>query len=54
VKVTNLQNRRQVIVRINDRGPYAKGRVLDVSYEAAKQLDMIRSGVADVTIVITE
>lgn len=54
VKVTNLQNRRQVIVRINDRGPYAKGRVLDVSYEAAKQLDMVRSGVADVTIVITE
>ncbi len=54
VKVTNLQNQRQITVRINDRGPYAKGRIIDVSYEAAKQLDMIRSGIADVTIELQE
>ncbi len=50
LRVTNLQNGKQVTVRVNDRGPFVKGRIIDVSYEAAKQLDMIRSGIADVTI----
>jgi rare lipoprotein A len=45
VRVTNLANGRHVIVRINDRGPYVRGRMLDVSYAAARQLGMLQSGV---------
>ena len=52
VKVTNLRNRRSVVVRINDRGPYAKGRVIDVSAAAARSLGMIKSGVAPVKVTI--
>lgn len=50
VKVTNLKNGKSVVVRINDRGPYAKGRVIDLSRAAAKRLDMLRSGVAQVRV----
>ena len=52
VRVTNLNNGRSVVVRINDRGPYAKGRVIDVSAAAARSLGMIRSGVAPVKVTI--
>ena len=45
-KVTNLDNGRSVIVKINDRGPYARGRILDLSPRAADALDMKRAGVA--------
>ncbi|MDW9478833.1 septal ring lytic transglycosylase RlpA family protein [Sinorhizobium meliloti] len=45
LKVTNQRNGKSVIVRINDRGPFKKGRVIDVSKAAAGQLGMIRSGV---------
>ncbi len=48
LKVTNPQNGRSVVVRINDRGPFIKGRVLDLSKGAARQLGMIRSGHARV------
>jgi rare lipoprotein A len=48
VLVTNLKTRSQVVVRINDRGPFVKGRVIDVSMAAAKKLDMIHSGSAPV------
>ena len=48
VRVVNLKNRRSVIVRINDRGLLFPGRVIDLSYAAAEQLDMMRSGVAPV------
>ena len=51
VRVTNLKNNRSVIVRVNDRGPFAKGRIIDLSYVAAKKLDMIKTGTADVEIV---
>ena len=44
VRVTNLSNNRQVIVRINDRGPYAKGRIIDLTHAAADSLDFIHSG----------
>lgn len=44
VKVTNKKNGKAVIVRINDRGPYVKSRVLDLSKAAAKSIDLIRSG----------
>ena len=50
VKVTNLDNGRSVVVRINDRGPYLKARVLDLSYAAAQELKMIDSGTARVQI----
>ena len=48
VKVTHLSNNRSVIVRINDRGPFIKGRVIDLSLAAAKELQMVESGVAQV------
>ncbi|MBP5451861.1 MAG: septal ring lytic transglycosylase RlpA family protein, partial [Treponema sp.] len=48
VKVTNLTNGKSVIVRINDRGPFVKGREIDLSKAAASKLDMIKSGTAKV------
>nr|WP_316651769.1 septal ring lytic transglycosylase RlpA family protein [uncultured Gellertiella sp.] len=48
VKVTNRRNGKSVIVRINDRGPFVRGRVLDVSRAAARNLGMISSGTAKV------
>jgi rare lipoprotein A len=50
VRVTNLRNGRSVIVRINDRGPFGRGRIIDVSRAAARELDMIGSGVVKVRI----
>jgi rare lipoprotein A len=50
VRVTNLRNDKTVVVRINDRGPYAKKRIIDLSQQAAKQLDMLRDGVVPVRI----
>ena len=44
LKVTNRRNGRTVVVRVNDRGPFVKGRVIDLSKAAAQQLDFIRSG----------
>ena len=52
VKVTNLNNGRSVVVRINDRGPFVGGRVIDVSAAAARSLKMIQSGVAPVQVTI--
>lgn len=51
VKVTNLSNKKYIIVRINDRGPFVKERVIDLSYAAAKEVDLIAPGVSDVKIV---
>jgi len=45
VKVTNLSNEKSIVLRINDRGPYTKGRVLDVSIGAAKKLDFAGRGI---------
>ncbi len=50
VKVTNLKNDESVVVRINDRGPHTRGRLIDVSREAAKQLGMLSSGTARVRV----
>jgi rare lipoprotein A len=50
VKVTNLQNNKQVTVRVNDRGPFHEGRVIDLSYAAADKLDIIKSGTAKVKV----
>lgn len=50
VKVTNVSNGRSVTVRVNDRGPFAAGRIIDVSKKAAKKLGMVDAGVANVKI----
>ena len=50
VRVTNLRNARQVIVKINDRGPFKPGRVIDLSYVAAKKLGITNSGTAPVEV----
>lgn len=47
VRVTNLRNRRSVVVRVNDRGPHTGGRIADVSLAAARALGMLRSGVVE-------
>lgn len=52
VKVTNLSNNKSVIVRINDRGPYAKKRIIDISKAAAEKIDMISKGTAKVKLEI--
>ncbi len=52
VKVTNINNGKSVKVRINDRGPYKKGRIIDLSYKAAKEIDMVNDGVVDVKLEI--
>jgi peptidoglycan lytic transglycosylase len=50
VLVTNLSNGRSITVRINDRGPYGRGRIIDVSTAAARVLGMIGSGTAKVRV----
>lgn len=52
VRVTNIENGKSVDVRINDRGPYSRGRIIDVSRAAAVELDMIRSGTARVRVYV--
>lgn len=51
VRVKNLDNGRTLNVRINDRGPFVRGRIIDLSYGAAKQIGMVQSGTAQVEIV---
>ena len=48
VRVTNLKNGKSVVVKINDRGPFVAGRIIDLSKEAARRIDMIDSGVVEV------
>lgn len=50
VRVTNLTNDKSVIVKVNDRGPFHSGRVMDLSYAAAARLDMLKTGTAKVSI----
>ena len=52
VRVTNQHNGRTVVVRINDRGPYSRGRIIDLSEAAARVLGMIEAGVAPVTLEV--
>ena len=54
VKVHNLDNGRNVTVRINDRGPFIKGRIIDLSRQAARELDMIGPGTARVGLEIIQ
>jgi rare lipoprotein A len=52
LKVTSLANNRSVLVRINDRGPFVNGRIIDLSLGAAKEIQMIQSGLAPVKLEI--
>lgn len=54
VRVTNPENGREVIVVINDRGPFIRGRVIDLSYGAAKQLGAVKSGTLPVLIEVIQ
>jgi rare lipoprotein A len=54
VKVTNLKNLKSVIVRINDRGPVTPGRIIDLSYSAARSLDMHQKGLQKVRIDVVD
>ena len=54
VRVTNLDNGKSLILRINDRGPYVDGRILDCSFGAAKKLGFHEQGTANVEIKIIE
>lgn len=54
VKVTNLSNKKTVIVVINDRGPFVKGRIIDLSKSAAKKLDFIDKGITKVSIKVLQ
>ena len=49
-RVTNLQNGRSIVVRVNDRGPFVGNRIIDLSYTAAAKLDMLRNGTAMVEV----
>ncbi|HEX5030151.1 MAG TPA: septal ring lytic transglycosylase RlpA family protein [Candidatus Eisenbacteria bacterium] len=50
VRVTNLENHRSVVVTVNDRGPYAKGRIIDLSRRAARVLGFVHDGVTKVKV----
>ena len=52
VRVTNLDNGRHVVVRITDRGPFIKGRIIDLSYAAARKVDMVNAGTARVRVEV--
>ena len=52
VRVTNLENGRSVVVRINDRGPYVEERVIDLSYAAARELRFLSRGTARVRLEV--
>lgn len=54
VRVTNLKNNRSVVVRVNDRGPFHGGRIIDLSYTAAKKLDYLKQGTARVKVEVLE
>ena len=54
VKVTNLKTGKAVIVRINDRGPFIRNRVIDLSFGAAKAVGLTRSGVAKVEVLVLD
>lgn len=50
LKVTNVNNNKTVIVKVTDRGPFGHGRIIDLSYAAAKELELIRQGIGMVRV----
>lgn len=53
-RVTNLANNKSVIVRVNDRGPFVRGRIIDLSYKAILAIDGLKAGVIDVRVEVME
>lgn len=54
LRVTNINNGKSIVVTVTDRGPYVRRRIIDLSFAAAKEIDMMRSGVAPVSIEIVK
>ena len=54
VRITNPENGKTVLVRVNDRGPFHEGRIIDLSLGAAKELDLVKTGTARVKIEVLE
>ena len=54
IKVTNLENKKSVLVLVNDRGPFVEGRIIDLSRAAAEKLDFIDKGVVKVRVEVVE
>jgi rare lipoprotein A len=54
VRVTSVKTGKSVTVRINDRGPYVPGRIVDLSYAAASELGMVKRGLTEVTLDVVE
>jgi rare lipoprotein A len=54
VRVTSLENNKTVVVRVNDRGPFKEGRIMDLSMGAAKEIDLILNGTARVRLEVLE
>ncbi|MBI3580188.1 MAG: septal ring lytic transglycosylase RlpA family protein [Ignavibacteriales bacterium] len=54
IRVTNLENNMSVIVRVNDRGPFKEGRIIDLARGAAKEIDLIKNGTARVKLEVLE
>src|SRR5690606_35557439 len=54
VHVENLSNGKSVVVRVNDRGPFVGGRVIDVTRAAAEELGMVRAGIAKVRVSVVD
>ena len=52
VRITSLENGRDVVVKINDRGPFIRGRIIDLSYASARSIDLIRTGTAKVKVEV--
>ena len=52
VRVTHLENGRSVVVRVNDRGPFVEGRIIDLSRAAAEEIDMVEEGTARVRVEV--
>lgn len=54
IKVTNKYNKKSIVVRVNDRGPFVKGRIVDLSFSAGKKLGLDRTGIAPVTLEVVD
>jgi rare lipoprotein A len=54
IKVTNLDNQKTVVVRVNDRGPFVDGRIIDLSLGAAKEVGLVQSGTARVRLEVLQ
>ncbi len=54
VRVTNLENNKSVIVRVNDRGPFVEGRIMDLSLAAAKSIDLMKSGTTEAKLEVLQ